>query len=342
MSNKILVTGGAGFIGFHLCRRLLDAGWEVVTMDNVNSYYDPTLKESRLEILRQYPNFRFYRLDLANQPAVHDVIVEEQFNENNIAVHLAAQAGVRYALQDPHSYVNSNILGTFHLLDEFKEVGCKHFLYASSSSVYGGNTKLPFSVHDNVDHPISFYAASKKANELMAHVYSYTYGIPTTGLRFFTVYGPYGRPDMALFLFTKAIIEGKPIQVFNYGEMFRDFTYVDDIVSGIVSLLYKTPEANPNWDGMDPDPGTSFVPYKVFNIGNHQSVRLLDFIAIIEKSLGKKAIIELAPIQKGDVKATFADISDLTELSGYVPTTSVEQGIPKFVEWYLDYFKVKI
>ena len=342
LSKRILITGCAGFIGFHLSRRLLEDGFTVIGLDNLNDYYDVNLKKDRLSILKQHSSFSFYKIDLSDRSNLDKMFSKENIGAKDIIVNLAAQAGVRYALQNPDSYINSNLIGFFNLIENARRCKCSHFIYASSSSVYGGNTKLPFSVHDNVDHPISLYACTKKSNELMAHVYSYTYGLPTTGLRFFTVYGPWGRPDMALFIFTKAILAGQPIPVFNYGDMFRDFTYIDDIIEGVVQLIDHIPEPNAEWNGDCPDPGTSWIPYRIYNIGNHQSVKLMDFISVIEDSLGKKAIIDFKPMQIGDVKSTFADIQDLSEAVGYEPKTSIYEGIPKFIEWYLDYYKVRL
>ena len=339
MNNRVFITGSAGFIGFHLSHRLLEDGFTVIGLDNLNDYYDVNLKNDRLSILKQYSSFRFYKLDLSDRPGLDNMFSQENIGIEDKIIHLAAQPGVRYALQNPDSYINSNLIGFFNLIENIRHAHCKHFIYASSSSVYGGNTKLPFSVHDNVDHPISLYAATKKSNELMAHVYSYTYDIPTTGLRFFTVYGPWGRPDMAYYIFTKAILAGRPIPVFNSGDMFRDFTYVDDIVEGVIRLIDHTPEINKEWNGDYPDPGTSWVPYRIYNIGNHQSIKLLDFIKVIEETLGKKAIIDFKPMQIGDVKSTFADIEDISTTVGFKPATSISQGIPKFIEWYLDYYK---
>jgi UDP-glucuronate 4-epimerase len=338
MSKRILVTGGAGFIGFHLCHRLLKSGYSVVTLDNLNDYYDVKLKQDRLKILQAMPNFTFYKLDLADRPGLESMFEQEGFGHEDCIVHLAAQSGVRYAQKNPDSYIQSNLIGFYNLLELARRAKTRHLLYASSSSVYGGNTKLPFSIHDNVDHPVSLYAATKKSNELLAHVYSYTYGLPTTGLRFFTVYGPWGRPDMALFIFTRAILADEPLPVFNRGDMYRDFTYIDDIIEGVVSLIDKPPESNPVWDSANPDPGTSWVPYRIYNIGNHKAENLLDFIHVIEKELGKKARLDLQPIQLGDVKATFADIDDLTKAVGFKPETPITEGIPRFIKWYLDYY----
>ncbi|NQU06324.1 MAG: NAD-dependent epimerase [Calditrichaeota bacterium] len=337
MSKRFIITGGAGFIGFHLSRRLLEDGNQVVTLDNLNDYYDVNLKKDRLAILNAYPNFHFYKCELADRNALTDVFSTENIGAEDIIIHLAAQAGVRYSLENPDSYIQSNVIGFFNLLELAKGVKCPHFLYASSSSVYGGNTKLPFSTHDNVDHPVSLYAATKKTSELLAHVYSYTWGLPTTGLRFFTVYGPWGRPDMACYIFTKAILSGEAMTVFNKGDMFRDFTYVDDIVDGVVRLADQIPTGNTEWNGDDPDPASSWVPYKIYNIGNHKSVRLMDLIGILEKTLDRKAIIDFKPIQTGDVKSTFADIDDISNAVGFIPKTSIEEGLPKFVEWYKEY-----
>ena len=339
LSKHVLVTGSAGFIGFHLCKRLLEDGYTVVGVDNINDYYDTKLKEDRLFILKQIPNFSFYKIDLSNREDLESMFTKEKFCADDPIINLAAQAGVRYAQQNPDSYIQSNLIGFFNLLELARSVNCKHLLFASSSSVYGGNTKLPFSVHDNVDHPISLYAATKKSNELMAHVYSYTYGLPVTGLRFFTVYGPWGRPDLSLYIFTKAILANEPVPVFNYGDMSRDFTYVDDIVEGIIRLIPNVPSPNPNWDGNNPDPGTSWLPYRIYNIGNHEPIGLLDFIKIIEETLGRKANLDLMPMQLGDVKATFADVDDLRLAVGFKPSTPIREGIQKFVDWYLDYCK---
>jgi len=342
LSNRILVTGSAGFIGFHLCRRLLNDGYTVVGLDNINDYYDTKLKEDRLAILHEQQEFTFYKIDLSDRGQLEAMFAKEEFGQEDRIVNLAAQAGVRYARKKPESYIQSNLIGFFNLLELARSIDCRHLLFASSSSVYGGNTKLPFSVHDNVDHPISLYAATKKSNELMAHVYAYTYGLPVTGLRFFTVYGPWGRPDLSLFIFTKAILAGEPLPVFNYGKMSRDFTYIDDIVEGIVRLLNCSPLPNPDWKGRNPDPGTSWLPYRIYNIGNHESVNLLDFIKIIEKTIGRRAKLDLMPMQLGDVKNTFADIDDLTSAVGFKPNTSIREGTQKFVEWYLDYYKINL
>jgi UDP-glucuronate 4-epimerase len=340
MTKRYLITGGAGFIGFHLSRRLLEDGNQVVGLDNLNDYYDVGLKNDRLAILGEHSGFHFHKCDLADKNALTSVFTSEKIASEDIIIHLAAQAGVRYGLKNPDSYIQSNIIGFYNLLELAKDVQCPHLLYASSSSVYGGNTKLPYSVHDNVDHPISLYAATKKTNELLAHVYSYTWGLPTTGLRFFTVYGPWGRPDMAYFSFTKAILNGEVMPVYNNGEMFRDFTYIDDVIDGIVRLADHIPISDTDWDGDKPDPATSWVPYRIYNIGNNQSVKLSDFIEVIEKTLGKKAVIEFKPVQTGDVEATYADIDDISEAVGFKPSTSIEEGIPKFIQWYKEYYRI--
>jgi UDP-glucuronate 4-epimerase len=334
---KILVTGAAGFIGMHTAQRLLARGDEVVGLDNLNDYYDVTLKRARLARLEGHKGFRFVRLDVADRAGMEALFARERFDR---VVHLAAQAGVRYSLTNPHAYVESNLVGFMHVLEGCRHHGVQHLVYASSSSVYGGNTKLPFSEHDSVDHPVSLYAATKKANELMAHTYSHLYGLPTTGLRFFTVYGPWGRPDMALFLFTKAILEGRPIDVFNHGHMQRDFTYVDDIVEGVVRVTDRTATPDAAYVSDTPDPGTSNVPYRVFNIGNHQPVPLLEFIACIERALGMTAEKRLLPMQDGDVPATYADTDALREWVGFQPATPIQVGIERFVAWYRDYYRV--
>lgn len=336
-SERILVTGAAGFIGFQLSRRLLSEGKTVVGLDNLNDYYDVKLKESRLAILQAHPGFEFVKADLADKPTLDKLFSEAQFSH---VVNLAAQAGVRYSLTNPYAYLDSNITGFLNILEACRHFMPKHLIYASSSSVYGANQKSPFSVHDNVDHPLALYAASKKANELMAHAYANLYQIPVTGLRFFTVYGPFGRPDMALFIFTKAILEGKPIDVYNFGKMKRDFTYVDDIVEGIFRLLPLAPTSRDDWDPMNPDPAFSFAPYRLFNIGNHSPVELLTFIKIIEQQLGRKAILNLMPMQDGDVKETSADVRDLSELTGFSPSTPLEKGIEEFITWYRSYYKL--
>ncbi len=338
ISKRILVTGAAGFIGFHLSKRLLSQCYEVAGLDNINDYYDVGLKESRLEILKKSSSFSIHKIDLQNKSAVDQLFSSKSFD---YVVNLAAQAGVRYSLTNPYAYLESNLAGFLNILEACRHHPVKHLIYASSSSVYGANRKMPFSVHDNVDHPLALYAASKKSNELMAHAYSNLYLIPTTGLRFFTVYGPYGRPDMALFLFTKAILEGKPIDVFNFGKMKRDFTYVDDIVEGIIRLIPKAPTGNPNWTGDSPDPASSFAPYKIYNIGNNQPVELLRFIEVLESKLGKKAVKNLLPLQEGDVPETYADVDDLIQDVGFKPSTSIEVGIENFVNWYKEYYSVK-
>jgi len=335
--SKILVTGTAGFIGFHLAKRLLARDDTVVGLDNVNDYYDVRLKEDRLAQLEPLPGFSFHRLDLADRQAVAELFERERFDR---VVHLAAQAGVRYSLENPYAYVDSNLVGFMGILEGCRHTEVEHLAYASSSSVYGSNTRMPFSVHDNVDHPVSLYAASKKANELMAHTYSHLYGLPTTGLRFFTVYGPWGRPDMALFLFTKAILAGRPIDVFNHGQMRRDFTYIDDIIEGVVRVLDRTAAPNPDFSSDTPDPGTSNCPYRVYNIGNNGPVELLHLIATLEDCLGCKAEKNLLPMQPGDVPATFADVDDLVRDIGFRPKTPVEEGVRRFVAWYREYYRV--
>jgi len=332
---KVLVTGAAGFIGFHLSKYLLDRGDDVVGLDNMNDYYDVSLKEARLAQLCDRENFRFVKMDLADREGMAKLFQTEQFAR---VVNLAAQAGVRYSLQNPHAYIDSNIEGFINVLEGCRHNRVEHLVYASSSSVYGANTSMPFSVHDNVDHPVSLYAASKKANELMAHTYSHLYGLPTTGLRFFTVYGPWGRPDMALFLFTKAILAGEPIQVFNHGKMKRDFTYIDDIVEGVVRTLDRVAEPNSDWNGAAPDPGTSAAPYRIYNIGNNQPVELLHMIKTLEKALGKNAEKEMLPIQPGDVPQTYANVDALIADVGFKPETSIEDGIDQFVEWYRGFY----
>ncbi|TWT58211.1 dTDP-glucose 4,6-dehydratase [Thalassoglobus neptunius] len=334
---KILVTGTAGFIGFHTARTLLGRGDEVVGVDCVNDYYSVELKETRLEMLNSDERFQFHRFDLSDRVKNAEFFQAQQFDG---VIHLAAQAGVRYSLTNPHAYISSNIDGFLNILEGCRHSKVKHLVYASSSSVYGANTTMPFAVTDNVDHPVSLYAASKKANELMAHSYSHLYQMPTTGLRFFTVYGPWGRPDMALFLFTKAILADKPIDVFNEGKMQRDFTYIDDIVDGIIRVLDRPAEPNPQWSGDSPDPSTSKAPYRIFNIGNHRPVELLEMIQSLERCLGKKAKMNLLPMQPGDVPATFADIESIREVTGFAPKTSLDSGIEQFVKWYRDYYQV--
>ncbi len=335
--TRFMVTGAAGFIGYHVAEKLLARGDQVLGIDNVNDYYDVSLKEARLERLAPHENFRFARVDLADRPAL-----EAEFAEfaPEVVINLAAQAGVRYSLTNPHAYVESNLVGFMNVLEGCRHHDVEHLVYASSSSVYGANTTTPFSVHDNVDHPLSLYAASKKANELMAHTYSHLYRLPTTGLRFFTVYGPWGRPDMALFLFTKAILEGRPIDVFNHGNMRRDFTYIDDIVEGVVRTADRPATANPEWSGADPDPGTSNAPFRVYNIGNNQPVELLRMIEILENALGQEAEKNFLPMQAGDVPATYADVDALVEDVGFRPSTPLEVGVGRFVEWYRDYHGV--
>ena len=335
--NHVLVTGAAGFIGFHLSRRLLDNGVQVVGLDNLNDYYDVNLKRDRLKQLEAREGFTFAQVDLADRAAMDNLFSRKPFD---VVVNLAAQAGVRYSLKNPHAYVDANIVGFVNLLECCRHHAAGHLVFASSSSVYGANTKLPFSVHDNVDHPVSLYAASKKANELMAHTYSHLYGLPCTGLRFFTVYGPWGRPDMALFLFTKAILEDRPIQVFNHGQMQRDFTYIDDIVEGVVRVMARPAAPNTAWRGDRPDPGTSYAPYRIYNIGNNNPVALMDFIGAIEAALGKEARKTMLPLQQGDVPATYADVDDLVRDAGFQPSTPIETGIGRFIEWYREYYGV--
>jgi len=349
---KILVTGTAGFIGFHLAKRLLERGDEVVGIDSINDYYDVNvkygrLKESGIDVgeieyakalqSSKYPNYKFIKLNLEDREAIDSLFRDEKFDA---VCNLAAQAGVRYSLQNPHAYIDSNIVGFVNILEASRYNDIKHLVYASSSSVYGLNETMPFSTHDNVDHPISLYAASKKSNELMAHTYSHLFNLPTTGLRFFTVYGPWGRPDMALFLFTKAIFEDKPIDVYNYGDMRRDFTYIDDIVEGVVRVIDNPPKGNPKWSGKNPDPSSSKAPYKIYNIGNSSPVKLMDFIEAIEDAIGKKAKKNMLPIQPGDVPATYADVSDLVNDLGYKPQTSVRDGVEAFIKWYREFYNI--
>ena len=334
---KILVTGAAGFIGMTTSLRLLERGDEVVGLDNLNDYYDVRLKQDRLARLQAHDRFRFVKLDVADRPGMEALFAAEGFDR---VIHLAAQAGVRYSLQNPHAYVDSNLVGFMNVLEGCRHARVQHLVYASSSSVYGGNTRMPFSVHDRVDHPVSMYAATKKANELMAHTYSHLFGVPTTGLRFFTVYGPWGRPDMALFLFTRAILEGRPIDVFNHGRMQRDFTYVDDIAEGVVRVTDRIATPASDYDALNPDPATSQAPYRVFNIGNHHPVPLMDFIACIEQALGREAIKNFLPLQDGDVPATYANTDALNAWTGFVPATPVPVGIGRFVEWYRGYYAV--
>ncbi len=333
--SKILVTGAAGFIGSHLCHRLLAEGHRVTGLDNLSDYYDVSLKKNRLKRMEGQPDFRFIKMDLVDRKTLSELFAQERFD---IVANLAAQPGVRYSIKNPHAYINSNIVGFANILEGCRHNGVKHLVYASSSSVYGANESVPFSVHDNVDHPLSLYAASKKANELMAHTYSHLYDLPTTGLRFFTVYGPWGRPDMAYFLFTRAILKGEPIDVYNHGKMWRDFTYIDDIVEGVVRVLDQPAAPNPNWDGKCPDPGTSKAPWRIYNIGNNNPVELMDFIRAIEEALGVKAEMKMMPMQPGDMLETFANIDSLAELADFKPTTSIKEGIHAFVDWYRKYY----
>ncbi len=334
---KILVTGAAGFIGSALCERLLQRGDQIVGVDDLNDYYDVSLKEARLARIAEHKGFNFVLMNVADREGMQGLFAQQKPQR---VVHLAAQAGVRYSIENPHAYIDSNLVGFINILE-----GCRHhevdnLVYASSSSVYGANTSMPFSVHDNVDHPVSLYAATKKANELMAHTYSHLYGLPTIGLRFFTVYGPWGRPDMSLFLFTRRILEGKPIDVFNYGNHRRDFTYIDDIVEGVVRCVDTIAKPNPQWSGNKPDPGSSSAPYRLYNIGNHSPVELMHFIEVLERCLGKKAEKNLLPLQPGDVPDTYADVEDLVADLGYQPSTSIERGIANFVTWYKEFYKV--
>ena len=335
--RKILVTGAAGFIGFHLSQRFLDSGDAVVGIDNLNDYYDVNLKKSRLARLENHRRFRFIRMDLADREGIAALFKKEAFE---LVVHLAAQAGVRYSIVNPYAYIDSNLVGFINILEGCRQQKVQHLVFASSSSVYGANTLMPFSVHHNVDHPLSLYAATKKANELMAHTYASLYNLPCTGLRFFTVYGPWGRPDMALFLFTKAILEDQPIDVYNQGNMKRDFTYIDDIIEGVYRVAAKIPAPNPKWQRDHPDPATSFAPYKIYNIGNNHPVELIYFIETLEKNLHKKAKKIFLPMQPGDVPATYADVDDLKADVGFKPATSIEEGIKKFLAWYKDYYKI--
>ncbi len=335
--TKILITGIAGFIGFYMAKYLLNKKNSIIGIDNLNDYYDVALKKARLSQLTQLDNFQFEQLDLSDRAGIADLFARHQPEK---VLHLAAQAGVRHSLTNPHAYVDSNLVGFLNILEGCRHNQVKHLVFASSSSVYGANTKMPFSVHDNVDHPVSLYAATKKANELMAHTYSHLYGLPTTGLRFFTVYGPWGRPDMAYFLFTKAILEGQPIKVFNQGKMRRDFTYIDDIVEGVIRVLDRIPQPNPAYDFDCGDPGSSAAPYKIYNIGNHQPVELLRFIEVLEDCLGVKAQKQMVPMQPGDVPATYADIEDLSKDVGFKPNTPIEVGIRQFVDWYRSYYQV--
>lgn len=335
-SDSLLVTGCAGFVGFHFARRLLEAGKPVVGLDNLNDYYDPALKLARLDLLEKYPAFTFLKLDLADRAGMKAAFAQFGFS---VVVHLAAQAGVRYSLQNPHAYADSNLEGFINILEGCRHAGCRHLLFASSSSVYGANTKLPFSVHDNVDHPISLYAATKKANELLAHSYSHLYGLPMTGLRFFTVYGPWYRPDMALYVFARAITEGRPINLFNHGNMRRDFTYVDDVVEAMARIVDRPPQGDPKWSGANPDPSSSSAPWRIYNIGNNRPEELMHVVALLEKGLGRAAEKVLLPMQAGDVLETFADVDDLARDIGFRPQTSIEDGIEKFVAWFRDYHR---
>jgi UDP-glucuronate 4-epimerase len=352
MALKILITGTAGFIGYHLAKKMLERGDEVIGLDVINDYYDIRVKHGRLKetgidpeevaynqftASSLYPNYRFIQLKLEDSQGLNELFKKEKFDK---VINLAAQAGVRYSLENPQAYVDSNIIGFVNILEACKHHEIRHLSYASSSSVYGLNETMPFSIHHNVDHPISLYAASKKSNELMAHTYSHLFGLPTTGLRFFTVYGPWGRPDMALFLFTKAILDGKPINVFNNGEMSRDFTYIDDIVEGVIRVNDNPPQGNVNWSGLNPDPGTAKSPYTVYNIGNNSPVKLMDFVSIIEKTLGIEAEKNFMPLQPGDVAATYADVSDLIQNFDYQPNTSLEYGIEQFIKWYRSFYQV--
>jgi UDP-glucuronate 4-epimerase len=334
MSSAVLVTGAAGFIGFHVARRLLESGRTVVGLDNLNSYYDPTLKEARLAELAKFAGFRFTKLDLADRAGMTALFGEHRFAQ---VVHLAAQAGVRYSLVDPYAYIDSNLQGFTNILEGCRHHDCRHLVYASSSSVYGANTRMPLSIHHNVDHPISLYAATKKANEAMAHAYSHLFRLPTTGLRFFTVYGPWGRPDMAMFIFASAILDGQPIRLFNYGNMRRDFTYIDDIVEAVVRVVDRVPTGDPAWSGDAPEPSTSAAPWRVFNIGNNNPVEVSQVVALLEAELGRTAIKELVPMQPGDVPATCADVDDLMRDVGFRPATPIEEGVRRFAAWFRAY-----
>ena len=337
MRDPVLVTGAAGFIGFHVTERLLSEGHSVVGLDSLNSYYDPQLKAARLQILKRHSNFSFAKLDLADRSAIRSLFAQHRFP---MVVHLAAQAGVRYSLDHPHAYVDANLEGFVNVLEGCRHNGCKHLVFASSSSVYGANTKLPFSVHDNVDHPISLYAASKKANELMAHAYSHLYRIPATGLRFFTVYGPWGRPDMAMFIFAKAILAGEPIGLFNHGKMRRDFTYIDDVSQAVVRVMDRAPQGQPDFDGSMPDPSTSRAPWRIYNIGNNRPEQLTHVVSLLEKEFGRIAQKDMLPMQPGDVEATFADVADLERDIGFRPATTIEQGIARFAKWFREYHRI--
>jgi UDP-glucuronate 4-epimerase len=337
MRDPVLVTGAAGFIGFHVTERLLSEAHSVVGLDSLNSYYDPQLKAARLQILKRHSNFSFAKLDLADRSAIRSLFAQHRFP---VVVHLAAQAGVRYSLDHPHAYVDANLEGFVNVLEGCRHNGCEHLVFASSSSVYGANTKLPFSVHDNVDHPISLYAASKKANELMAHAYSHLYRIPATGLRFFTVYGPWGRPDMAMFIFAKAILAGEPIGLFNHGQMRRDFTYIDDVSQAVVRLMDRAPQGQPDFDGSMPDPSTSRAPWRIYNIGNNRPEQLTHVVSLLEKEFGRIAQKDMLPMQPGDVEATFADVADLERDIGFRPATTIEQGIARFAKWFREYHRI--
>ena len=339
MNFKILITGSAGFIGYHLSKKLCDSDWNVVGLDNLNDYYDVNLKQARINLLSKYNNFKFIKSDLVCSEEINNLFELEKFD---YVVNLAAQAGVRYSIKNPHAYIESNIKGFLNILEGCRNFPVKHLIFASSSSVYGANTHIPFSIHDNVDHPVSLYAATKKSNELMAHTYSSLFNIPATGLRFFTVYGPWGRPDMAYFSFTKAIFEQKPINVFNYGKMKRDFTYIDDIVESINRLIKKPASSNPTWSGNKPDPGISYAPYRIFNVGNNQPIELEYFIEILQKYIGIKAIKNLLPMQPGDVPITYADIDDLKNEINFTPQTSIEQGLKNFIDWYRSFYSQNI
>ena len=336
---KILVTGAAGFIGFHTSERLLDSGYDVVGLDNVNDYYDINLKRSRLKILQDYNQFAFYEINLGNQDAVEQLFKKEAPQR---VIHLAAQAGVRYSIQHPEVYIQSNIVGTFHVLEGCRQNQVEHIVYASTSSVYGLNTKYPFSVHDGVSHPVSFYGATKIANELMAHSYSHLYGLPTTGLRFFTVYGPWGRPDMALFLFTRAILASEPINLYNQGDMVRDFTYIDDIVEGVSRIVKKVPKPDADWSGSAPNPASSSAPYRLYNIGSNKPVQLMNYVREIEKNLGMKAQLNMMPMQDGDIHKSHADVDNLIRDFDYVPKWNIKDGIKNFIQWYIDYYKINL
>tara|TARA_Y100000996_G_scaffold401414_1_gene372331 strand:- start:1045 stop:2055 length:1011 start_codon:yes stop_codon:yes gene_type:complete len=335
--NTIIVTGSAGFIGFSLSTKLLDLGFNVIGIDNHNNYYDPKIKQDRCIRLEEHSNYKHYKADLYDNEALQEIFVNHKPNK---VVNLAAQAGVRYSMENPLAYINSNIVGFAHILENCRKQKIEHLVYASTSSVYGANTKMPFSEHDSVNHPLSVYAASKKSNELMAHTYSYLYKLPTTGLRFFTVYGPWGRPDMALFKFTKAILNEKPIDVFNFGNHTRDFTYIDDIVQGIIKILDSPATMNIDWDSNSPDPANSKAPWRIYNIGNNKPVKLMDYIDALEKALGKKAKINFMPLQPGDVPDTFANVDNLKNNFNYKPSTSVDQGVKNFIEWYKNYYKI--